>query len=203
VSSWEIDVDALKNFDFLLVLFFIVPGFISMRVYALLRPTESGPLKENIYEAITFSVINYVLMEWTVPLAREYGGVANGIVPRLLLLAAAFVVVPALLPILLNLGLRWLEGRGRILRRAKTAWDEFFLRRQSCWIIVHLKDGRRMGGFFGDRSFASLYPNSGHLYVQELWKLGPNGEFESRVERSQGIVLRPDDYQMVEVFKEA
>jgi hypothetical protein len=60
-------VDALKDFDFLLVLFFIVPGFISMRVYALLRPTDSGPLKENLYEAITFSVMNYVLMEWTVP----------------------------------------------------------------------------------------------------------------------------------------
>lgn len=196
-------MDALRNFDFLLVLFFVVPGFISMRVYSLLRPTESGPLKENIYEAITFSVINYVLMEWTVPLARQYGGTSDGTVPRLLLLAAAFVVVPALLPVLLNFGLRWLERHGRILRRAKTGWDEFFLRRQSCWIIVHLKDGRRMGGFFGDRSFAGLHPNSGHLYVQELWKLGPNGEFESKIEDSQGIVLRPDDYQMIELFKEA
>lgn len=196
-------MDALKDFDFLLVLFFVVPGFISMRIYALLRPTEPGPLKENIYEAITFSVINYVLMEWAVPLAREYGSVPSGTVSRLLLLAAAFVVVPALLPILLNVGLKWLERRGRILRRAKMAWDEFFLRRQSCWIIVHLKDGRRMGGFFGERSFAGLYPNSGHLYVQELWKLGPNGEFEAKVDGSQGIVLRPDDYQMIEIFKDA
>jgi Family of unknown function (DUF6338) len=196
-------VDALKDFDFLLVLFFVVPGFISMRVYALLRPTDAAPLKENVYEAVTFSVINYVLMEWTVPLARDYAGTSGGTVPRLLLLAAAFVIVPALLPIVLNFGLKQLERRGRILRRAKTAWDEFFLRRQSCWIIVHLKDGRRMGGYFGERSFAGLYPNSGHLYVQELWKLGPDGEFETKIQRSEGIVLRPDDYQMIEVFSEA
>ncbi len=195
-------MDALKNFDFLLVLFFVVPGSVSMRVYGLLRPTEPGPLKENIYEAITFSVINYVLMEWAVPLARAYGGTPDGTIPRLLLLAAAFVVVPAMLPIFLNLGLQWLERRRRILRRAKTAWDDFFLRRQSCWVIVHLKDGRRLGGFFGERSFAGLYPNSGHICVQELWKLGANGEFESKVDGTQGIVLRPDDYQMVELFKD-
>jgi hypothetical protein len=58
-----------------------------------------------------------------------------------------------------------------------------------------------MGGFFGDQSFAGLYPDSGHLYIQELWKLGSNGEFESKVEGSQGIVLRPEDYQMIEAFK--
>lgn len=196
-------MDVLKDFDFLLVLFFIVPGFISMRVYALLRPTESGPLKENIYEAVTFSVINYVLMEWSVPLARKYGAAADGTIPRLLLLSAAFVIVPALLPILLNFVLGKLEHRGYVLRRAKSAWDNFFLRRQSCWIIVHLKDGRRMGGYFGRKSFASLYPSSGHLYVEELWSLGPNGEFEAPIDRSEGLILRPGDYHLVEVFKEA
>ncbi len=195
-------MDALKDFDFLLVLFFVVPGFISMRVYALLRPTDAAPLKENVYEAITFSVINYVLMEWTVPLARAYGADGDGVLPRICLLAAAFVIVPALLPVALNLILKQLEHRGRILRRAKTAWDEFFLRRQTCWIIVHLKDGRRLGGYFGEKSYAGLYPNSGHLYVQELWTLGPQGEFEAKIERSEGIVLRPDDYQMIEMFKE-
>lgn len=191
------------NLDFLTILFFLVPGFISMRVYGMLRPSEPGQLKENIFEAVTFSVINYVLMEWTVPLARQYAAAPDGTIYRIGLLAAAFVIVPALLPIALNFVLVKLERRGHILRRAKTAWDEFFLRRQACWIIVHLKDGRRMGGFFSDKSFASLYPNSGHLYVQELWKLGPNGEFEAKIENSQGIILRPDDYQMIEVFKES
>lgn len=196
-------MDALKDFDFLLVLFFIVPGFISMRVYSLLRPTDSGPLKENIYEAVTFSVINYVLMEWAVPLAREYGSTPNGTIPRIVLLAAAFLVVPALLPVLLDFALRKLEVYEGILKRTKTAWDDYFLRRRSCWIIVHLKDGRRLGGYFGNKSFASLYPNSGHLYLQELWRLGSNGEFEAQVEGSEGIILRPDDYQMIEMFEES
>ena len=195
-------MDALKDFDFLLVLFFIVPGFISMRVYALLRPTDAGPLKENVYEAVTFSVINYVLMEWTVPLARKYGGTPDGAIPRLLLLTAAFVVVPALLPILLNFALARLERASFILRRQKSGWDAFFLRRQPCWIIAHLKDGRRLGGFFGGKSFAGLYPHSGHIYVEQLWRLGVNGEFEAPVERSEGVVLRPDDYQMIEMFEE-
>jgi hypothetical protein len=60
-----------------------------------------------------------------------------------------------------------------------------------------------MGGFFGDKSFAGLYPYSGHIYMQALWRLGANGEFEAPIERSESIILRPDDYQMLELFKEA
>jgi hypothetical protein len=142
-------------------------------------------------------------MEWTVPLVRKLGTEWDEVALRGFLLSLAFIVVPALLSFLLNFLLGWMESRGRILRRAETAWDEFFLRRQPCWLIVHLKDGRRLGGFYGDKSFASLFPNSGHLYVQELWKLSPEGEFDSKIDRSQGILLRPDDYQIIEVFKES
>jgi hypothetical protein len=55
-----------------------------MRVYALLRPTDSAPLKENVYEAVTFSVINFVLMEWTVPLVRKFSGSVDGAIDQMI-----------------------------------------------------------------------------------------------------------------------
>jgi hypothetical protein len=34
-------------------------------------------------------------------------------------------------------------------------WDFVFSKKQPYWIIVHLSDGRRIGGRFGENSFAS------------------------------------------------
>jgi hypothetical protein len=82
------------------------------------------------------------------------------------------------------------------------AWDDFFLRREPCWIIVHLKDGRRLGGWYGENSYAGLYPNSGHLSLEQLWRLDEDYKFVERVPQSRGIILRPDDYHFVELFHE-
>jgi len=37
-------------------------------------------------------------------------------------------------------------------------WDYVFSKKKSFWVIVHLKDGRRIGGRFGTNSFILLLP---------------------------------------------
>ena len=67
-------------------------------------------------------------------------------------------------------------------------------------MIVHLPDGRRIGGYFGSKSYATLFPQSGHIYIEELWSLNEEtGAFETAVPDSNGIVLRPGDYHFVEI----
>jgi hypothetical protein len=94
-----------------------------------------------------------------------------------------------------------LERRGWILDRYDNAWDYFFLKKRECWIRVHLKDGRMVGGFMGTDSFASLYPNSGHLYLQEVWELDQNGQFQARATQTAGMILSPDNYNFVELYE--
>jgi len=59
-----------------------------------------------------------------------------------------------------------------------------------------------VGGWFGKNSYASAYPEPGHLYIEELWELDENCAFLHKEPQSLGILLRPGDYQMVEFFEE-
>jgi hypothetical protein len=174
----------------------VLPGFLSIRVFGLLFPLENRALKDSLFEALAFSVINAALMSWAIYLIAQ----TNSLVAIAALSFATFLVAPVAWPFLLRAILLRLADKNVIMRMHKNAWDDLFARRQPLWLIVHLKDGRKLAGFFGSRSYAGLSPNSGHLYIEQLWKLDEDGRFLNPVERSAGIVLRPDDYHFVEAF---
>lgn len=189
-------LEKISQINWQLFIALVLPGLISLRIYSLIHPSDSKPLKDNLLEAIAYSVINAALLWWAILMLigtssawLQYG-----------LVVLIFFVAPAVWPFVLDQALSRLEGLGVILRRPQTAWDDFFLRRQQCWIIVHLKDGRRIGGYYGDASYATLYPRSGHLYLEELWELDQEtGKFEEKIPESGGLILRPDDYHLIEI----
>lgn len=180
---------------------FVVPGFISMQVYSLKHPVETTRLKDNILEAIAFGLVNAALMSWAIKLLVDPDFTKNNSLSFYILMVLVVVIAPMVWPLLLHWLLSILEEKGFILKRCQTSWDDFFLRKKSCWIIVHFKDGRRIGGWYGENSYAGLYPNSGYLYLEELWTLDNDGKFVGQVSGSQGIILRPDDYHSIELFK--
>jgi len=65
---------------------------------------------------------------------------------------------------------------------------------------VHLNDGRLVGGYFGLKSYATVEPESGHLYLEELWRLDASGRFVAAIPGSRGAIFRPTDYVWVEMF---
>lgn len=179
-----------------LVLALILPGFISIRVWELIVPTGGRPLKDVIFESIAFSVINAVLLY---PVIDKWSSTDN-IYLFYVFTVLIFLFAPILWPLIAKKALNWAAAKNWILRRPKSGWDDFFSRRQACWIIAHLKDGRRIGGYYGAQSYATLYPQSGHIYIEELWHLDEEtGAFESAVSESGGIILRPDDYHFIEI----
>jgi uncharacterized protein DUF6338 len=111
------------------------------------------------------------------------------------------IVLPALWPFPVKWCLSQLAASDVILKQARNGWDEAFLRREPLFVIVHLKDGRRIGGYYGYQSFAGVHPASGHLYLETLWTLDADGRFVAPVPDSRGIVLRPDDYHFVELLR--
>jgi hypothetical protein len=183
-----------RNLIVFLVL--VLPGFISMRVYSLIRPGEQPTLKDTIFEAIAYSTINFGLLFWPIMVLIE----SENIYLQGLLCAIIFVIAPAIWPFVLDRVLEATAGRGWIQYRYKTAWDDFFSRRKACWLIVHLHDGRRLGGIFHNKSYATLYPTPGHLFIEELWEVDQeSGEFVGSGPLSQGIILKPEDYRFVEI----
>lgn len=195
-------MEALDKLTLVMFAAVVVPGFLSMRVYALLRPVERFTLKDNVLEAVAFGIVNAAIMFWAVVLLANPNYVTDHQIAAYFLVLATFLVAPVIWPIVLFWILNKLSDRNVILERSPTSWDHFFSKRQPCWIIVYLADGRRIGGHFGANSYASSHPNAGHLYLEELWMLDDDGQFVSKVDRSKGIVLQPDDYSFVEIFEE-
>lgn len=191
--------DLFKEFDwaqFAIFVAFALPGFISLQIWTLIVPSSEKSFLDRLPEAIAFGVLNaavvgpVVLVSSPKELWQLYG-----------LLVAGFVVVPAIWPLLLRPLLRWLHRSNVILNPTHNGWDAAFLQREPFFVIVHLTDGRRVGGYYGYRSYAGVYPASGHLYLESLWSLDAAGKFLSQIPGSRGIVLRPEDYHFVELLQ--
>jgi hypothetical protein len=181
----------------------VVPGYIGMLTYRLRQPGDSVSLKEGLFEAVSFGIVNFVL---TWPLIRLFvDSITSFTMFRDYLTAwlagiFAILIIPAVLALLLDWILNWFEERGWILGRPKSGWDAFFLTKQPAKILVHLKDGTLLGGQVGGDSYAGLFPDSGYIYIEKTWRVSDTGKFEEQISDSLGAILRPDDYDFVELF---
>ncbi|PPG10191.1 MULTISPECIES: DUF6338 family protein [unclassified Rathayibacter] len=126
------------------------------------------------------------------------------------------VLVPAALGSALHVRLRWWRPPWRVLRRrglgwvrvpagratayesVPTAWDKVAPRMRETWVRVQLPDGRRVGGWISVASFASTYPRSRDIYIEEQFEVLPDGAFGARVEGTRGVWLSVPDQSVVE-----
>ncbi len=182
---------------------FVLPGTISMYIFGLVVPQADHDLKNKIVEAVSFSLVNFVVLFPLINRLGDTSWILSNIWVAWGLVIVCFLVAPAIWPFVVAKVIRWLEQGGIIMVQAHTSLDEFFGKaKDGCWLIVELNDSSLVGGRFGSNSFASAYPDSGHLYIEELWEVGTNGAFGGRVDGAPGILLRPTDYRHVRVFLE-
>jgi Family of unknown function (DUF6338) len=195
-------VPELKTEQLVLIAGFILPGAISMYVYGLKVPQKEFELKDRIAEAICFSLVNFLIVWLPVRHVLTSGMTQANPVIAWIVLNLGFVIIPVFWPFAVVWLLQQAEKRGWIAVRARTAWDDFFGRQHiECWLQVELADGRIVGGRFGRGSFASSWPDPGHLFMEEVWRVDEEGYFTDPVPGSAGILLRPADYKMVRVYK--
>ena len=111
------------------------------------------------------------------------------------------LVVPAVLAVITFLirrsrwATRWLQ------HPMPTAWDFLFAQRRMLWVLFHLKDGRRIGGYFGRSSFASSHPLEPDIYVENIWHVDAQGRFTERIEGNAGLIIRFADCHLMEFYR--
>jgi hypothetical protein len=67
--------------------------------------------------------------------------------------------------------------------------------------LIHLRDGRKIGGTWDRTAFSSSYPLAQDLFLSEVWNVDQDtGMFQSRVVDSKGLLLWGSDIEMVEFF---
>jgi hypothetical protein len=76
------------------------------------------------------------------------------------------------------------------VQRTPTSWDWFFLtEKQGSWIVAELDDGTRIGGEFGEGSFASLSPHSKDIYIESIYDVDVDHNFGQEIPDNIGAVV--------------
>lgn len=82
-----------------------------------------------------------------------------------------------------------------------TPWDYFFDNQgMACFVLCHLKSGRLIGGLYGTKSYTSEYPEPQQIYLEELWKITPEGQFLEKIPGTLGAIIRFDECSMIELL---
>lgn len=183
-----------------LYLALLLPGFISIQVYRLLMPVRSASWNESVLQALFYSTLNFGLLFPLFYLGLRTERVATSPYAAALGIAIGLVVAPATWPLVVRRILR----SQRIMRSLQlpypTAWDFYFDKRKPCFILVHLRTGTKIGGYFGSSSYAGDYPNDGDLYLECVYSVDGSGTFGRPIPSSCGLLVRRDEYTHIELF---
>lgn len=130
----------------LLFIGFVIPGFISLKVYELLFPSATKESAKQLIDAVAYSSINYALLLW--PIYEIETSHIRSSHPTAYIFFYFFVlfIAPVVWACLLK-RLRTTQYFQRILPHPTAKpWDYVFGQRRPYWIIVTLKDGKQIAG---------------------------------------------------------
>lgn len=194
-------MDIWEQDKLILFIAFVIPGFISIKVYDLLVPTNKTDSSKMLVDAVAYSSINYALL--LIPMLSVESSKLNQVHPNCYAFFYFFVLFLA--PILWALIWKWLRTQEFFQKNAPhptlKSWDFVFSQRKSYWIKITLKDGSKIAGKFSSNSFASSFPAEEQIYLEETWILNDSGGFERAKNRSDGVIVIGSEIAYVELLK--
>jgi len=194
MDIWNID-------NLVLFLIFFIPGFISIKVYDLFIPGEKRDFTKSLFEVMGFSAINFAALSWLIILIHSDNFYSGHKLFYFLLLFIILFIVPIIWPLVFLKLSSWPPIAKKIIHPISKPWDYVFGKRDRYWVIVHLRNGEKIGGKYDSNSFSSSYPAEEQIYLEEMWHLNENGAFMEPVDRSAGILILGKDICSLELFK--
>jgi len=199
----------------LLLVIFVLPGVVYQMVRERWRGTVPGEVNigERVLRAIVSSLVLdvfYLIVAGPelVQLVAGYpegtsGGILRGISqhPRVAGLVAAvlFLAVPSLTAFAVS---SWKQRHlpAKVLI-TPTAWNHAFRKRTSCYVRARLKDGSWVGGWYGNNSYATGYPQPPELLVETAWRMNSDGSFREKCEQITGLYINGDNIDVLEFLE--
>jgi hypothetical protein len=182
-------MDIWSTDKLLLFIAFVIPGFLSIKFYQLIFPGTLRSASDQLVDAVAYSCINYALLFWAIVYVEDHS--LRLVHPTLYYLFYVFVLFVS--PFLLVLAWRWLRTRelfkGAAPHPTGKPWDYVFAQRKPYWIVIHLKDGRMIGGRYAEKSFAASAPADEQIYLEEAWVVAETGVLERPMKQSAGVIV--------------
>lgn len=190
----------------LVLLAFIVPGFVLMRVKCIAYPTVEASTARTVLDSLALSCVVYALVSPLLYLCYLQGWPATR--PLIFALLALFVLLLA--PCVLG-GLyvylartgkaRWLREFFGFPHPDPTAWDYHFRKGRAYWVWLTFKSGKVMAGLFGPNSFASSFPYQRDIYIEKLLRLDERGRVVELVDKSAGALVMMEEVERIQFFE--
>jgi hypothetical protein len=200
----------------LTVLLVVIPGFAYQGLLSRLRgPTpEDRELGTRILRSLASSglfalvyvaVFGSFVTAATVSSRTTY--LDHPCIAALVLLALIFVI-PALIAVCqhgfavkrLYPDLPWREYL-RVYDPTPTAWDFAVNRVGPGYVRVLTKDGKWIGGYAGQSSYYTSYPEAREIFVERAWELDENGDFHEEISGTAGRWIQCSDAVLLEFVR--
>jgi len=184
-----------------LFIIFFIPGFISVKIWNQLIPGEKLDFSKSFFEVIAYSALNYAFFSWLIFLihTNEF----PHYYPSLYWICVVFIMffMPIAWPLIFYKFYQFRLIKKYFVSPYQKPWDYIFSKRESYWIIVHLKDGSDFGGRYDVNSFASSAPSEEQIYLEKVWEIDADGIFVKPIENSQGVIIMREEISSIEFFK--
>jgi hypothetical protein len=192
LSIPEFGIDKVQIFVLL-----ILPGVVVLKVYDLFAPPQKRDFGNSVLEAMAFGIVNFAVWSWLL-LDINPNEWRDHLLKYIAISAGCLVLFPAFLGWLIFKVRNWKWVCQWIGYPNKTAWDDFFKRKPLCYVLCSLKNGKKIGGYFGENSYATTFPDEQELYLEEVWRVDENSCLADKVEGSLGVFIRPNDCDLIE-----
>ncbi len=173
--------------------------------FDLVIPAERRTFDSSFVDMLSYSL--FILAIWSLPFFALVwlGNYLPGFIYYLLLYVFTLFVV-FVFPVYMT----WVYYRartdwplqGRTIHPSPTSWDYFFDQGAMYWVRFHFKSGEKLGGYYGENSFATSFPSMQQIYVEEVYGLEEDGSFpEGAVTSTAGAIVKLEDCEYIEFLE--
>lgn len=202
----------------LILAVFVLPGFVTLLLRERMFAVRGEDTQfERLLNALYYSALIYAI----VLAAGALGGLDKadivGFYRGKKSLAEDFeaaALITLVLPVAIAvIGLRWRSSRKMrpfLLHfigvspshSVSSGWNEAFGREGSPMLRVTLKDGRVVGGYFGDGSLAGYSEHAQDLFISERWSINPENDwFVEAARGTEGLWIARDEIASIEFYE--
>lgn len=194
MDIWE------KSKLFIFVLF-VMPGFISMKVYDVFHSRPGQDYSKTLIDVIAYSCVNYALLLVPIYYVETSDLMLKHPVWYYLFYLFTFFILPIVLPVLL-IYIRTRRWFTRFMPHPTgRPWDFYFKKAKKSWVIVTLKNGKKYGGRYDSESFASSSPEPEQIYLEHHWALDADGDLDHKLSDTLGIIILTNEIESIEFIE--
>ncbi len=186
------EVVAYSTINFVVISALVVSGIGLHNLYAVL---VNAPLKE------------LTPLFWLSELQNLKTDIYSASITRVALLFVALIGMPALLSFTAYKARTWQPVKQLIHKDPMpTVWDSVFSysylpkNPDGHFVIVYLKEGDPIGGFYAGDSGASCYPNGNQIFLQTEFAVTDDGKLGNMVEGSAGVLICSSEIARIEFY---